>query len=221
MSLFEIKDLIREAELQSKRVPGSVNLIAVSKKQPHSRILKVLDCGHRVFGENRVQEAAAKWPIWKEKYRDVCLHLLGPLQTNKVKDAINIFDCVHSLDREKLAKVFAENIYKIGKSPEFFIQVNTGAESQKSGVLPSEIDSFIETCTKFYELPIIGLMCLPPVYEEAALHFKLLKKMADRNGLKRLSMGMSADFQSAIALGATDIRVGSAIFGDREPETSL
>ncbi|MEE2773714.1 MAG: YggS family pyridoxal phosphate-dependent enzyme [Pseudomonadota bacterium] len=218
MGLFEVKERISQAELESRRVPGSVNLIAVSKKQSHSRVLEVLDMGHRVFGENRVQEASEKWPLWREKYSDVTLHLLGPLQSNKVKDAIRLFDVVHTLDREKLAKLFAENMEKTGKRLELFIQVNTGSEPQKSGVLASEIDAFIHTCSRVYELPIVGLMCLPPINEEASLHFALLKKIAERNGLSRLSMGMSSDYQSAIALGATDIRVGSAIFGARESQ---
>jgi len=174
----------------------------------------VLQQGHRIFGENKVQAAAAKWPAFKEEFDGVKLHLIGPLQTNKVKQAIGLFDAIQTLDREKLARKIASEIQAQGKSPELFVQVNTGTEPQKSGVLPEDSDSFIATCRDM-DLTISGLMVIPPVDEEAALHFALLKKIAERNGIDGLSMGMSADFEKAIAFGATHIRVGSAIFGDR------
>ena len=215
MSIKNIRNQIRLAELDSSRVEGSVNLIAVSKLQPLARIEKVLLAGHRVFGENRVQEAYQKWPSLKETYPNVSLHLLGPLQTNKVKESLKLFDVVHSLDREKLARVFSENIQQLGQSPDFFIQVNTGEEEQKSGIPPNMVDKFVSDCRETYKLPIVGLMCIPPINEEPALHFALLKKIAERNGLKRLSMGMSSDFVSAITFGSTDVRIGSALFGKR------
>ena len=215
MSLDDIKDQIKKAELMNNRPIGSVNLIAISKVQPIERVENVLRKGHRSFGENRVQEAYKKWPAWKEEFSKVVLHLLGPLQTNKVKEVLALFDVVHSLDREKLARVFSENIQKQGFSPEFFIQVNTGEEDQKAGISPNMADEFINQCKKVYGLPIVGLMCIPPINEEPALHFALLKKIAERNGLKRLSMGMSSDFLSAITFGSTDVRIGSAIFGKR------
>ena len=215
MGLLGVRNRITDAEKTNNRVLGSVNLIAVSKLQPIDRIEKVLNIGHRTFGENRVQEAYQKWPKWKVKFDNVSLHLLGPLQTNKSKDAIKLFDVIHSLDRQRLVKVLANEIQKIGKSPKLFVQVNTGEEKQKTGVIPSEADSFIRMCIDEYELEVVGLMCIPPIDEEPALHFALLKKIAERNGLKRLSMGMSSDFEVAIALGATDIRIGAAIFGER------
>ena len=216
MAFEKIKEDIRQAEVRSNREPHSVNLIAVSKVQARERVEKVLLKGHRVFGENRVQEAKERWSYLRRDYTDVCLHLLGPLQTNKVKEAMEIFQVFHTLDREKLAKVLADNIQRKGKSPDVFIQVNTGEESQKSGVFPSDADKFIDTCRSTYDLPIVGLMCIPPIDEEPSVHFSLLKKLAERNGLSRLSMGMSSDFETAIAFGATDIRVGSAIFGNRQ-----
>ena len=218
MGLKKIKEQINRAEIESGRHTGSVNLIAVSKVQPLDKVENILTMGHRVFGENRVQEAYQKWPLWKEKFSNIALHLLGPLQTNKVKEALGLFDVIHSLDREKLARIFSEEIQKKGFSPEFFIQVNTGEEEQKAGVSPAVVDDFIKLCKERYDLPVVGLMCIPPIDEEPALHFALLKKIADTNGLKRLSMGMSSDFESAIAIGATDVRVGSALFGEREPQ---
>ena len=215
MGLEEIKNQIKRAEMQSGRQIGSVNLIAVSKLQPLQKVENTLIEGHRVFGENRVQEAYQKWPSLKKKFSNVYLNLLGPLQTNKVKDALGLFDVIHSLDREKLARKFSEEIQKLGYSPKFFIQVNTGEEEQKAGIPPAEVDNFVKLCREQYELPVIGLMCIPPIDEEPSLHFTLLKKIAYRNGLNRLSMGMSSDFHSAIVLGATDVRIGSAIFGDR------
>lgn len=214
MSLQEITDRIAEAESKAGRDAGSVKLIAVSKVQPNDRVEAVLAQGHRCFGENRVQEAAGKWPEFMERYTDVDLHLIGPLQTNKARQAIELCNAIHSLDRPKLAKTIARLAQEIGSCPDLFIQVNTGEEAQKAGILPSEADEFVAEC-KGMDLPVRGLMCIPPVDEEPSLHFALLAKIANRNGLSGLSMGMSSDFESAIALGATHVRVGSAIFGER------
>lgn len=214
MALQDIQDRIQKAESLADRPVGSVSLVAVSKMQPNERVESVLNDGWRVFGENRVQEAAEKWPDFKERYKDVELHLLGPLQTNKARQAIELFDVIHSIDRPKIAKTIARLSDEIGKCPDLFLQVNTGEEPQKAGVLPSEIDSFVQECRDL-GLPVIGLMCIPPVDEEASLHFALLAKLAKRNGLAGLSMGMSGDFEKAVAQGATHVRVGSAIFGDR------
>ena len=214
MSLQDITDRIAKAESASGRAEGSVRLIAVSKVQPNDRVEAVLQQGHRCFGENRVQEAAGKWPAFRENYPDVDLHLIGPLQTNKARQAIELCDAIHSVDRPKLAKTLARLAQEMGKCPDLFIQVNTGEEDQKAGVLPPDADTFIAEC-RGLDLPIRGLMCIPPVDEEPALHFALLAKIAERNGLDGLSMGMSSDFESAIALGATHVRVGSAIFGAR------
>jgi pyridoxal phosphate enzyme (YggS family) len=216
MSLQEIQTRIATAEQDANRAAGSVKLIAVSKVQPNERVLDVLQQGHRVFGENKVQEAAGKWPDFQEQFQNIELHLIGPLQTNKVKQAVGLFDSIHAVDRPKLATKIANEIQAQGKSPELFIQVNTGEEPQKAGVLPAEADSFIAECIAM-DLTISGLMVIPPANEEPSLHFALLRKIAQRNGLSGLSMGMSSDFDRAIALGATHVRVGSAIFGDRVP----
>ena len=214
MSLSEIKKRIVDAEVKYSRPPHTTSLIAVSKLQPNERVLKVLDAGHLEFGENYVQEAASKWPTWRENYSQLKLHMLGPLQTNKARQAMELFDCIHSLDRPKLARTIARLAQELGKCPGLFIQVNTGAEVQKAGILVNELESFIVDCqTK--DLPIVGLMAIPPVDEEVSLHFALLKKLADNNGLTGLSMGMSDDFEKAISFGATHVRVGSAIFGSR------
>ncbi len=214
MSLEEIKSRIARAEAAAGRPVGSVTLIAVSKKQPGDRVTAVLDQGHRTFGENRVQEAAAKWPAYREHYAGIDLHLVGPLQTNKVRQAFGLVQAIHSLDRPKLAKTIARIAQEEGHCPELFVQINTGEEAQKAGVMPDQADDFIADC-RALDLPVRGLMCLPPVDEEPTLHFALLAKIADRNGLAGLSMGMSGDFERAIAQGATHIRVGSAIFGQR------
>ncbi|MCZ4268661.1 YggS family pyridoxal phosphate-dependent enzyme [Tritonibacter sp. AK171] len=214
MSLSEIKSRIAAAETAAGRAPGSVELIAVSKVQPNERVEAVLEEGHRVFGENRVQEAAGKWPEFREKFSDVDLHLIGPLQTNKARQAMELVNAIHSVDRPKLATTLARLAQELGLCPELFIQVNTGEEEQKAGILPKDSDGFIQEC-RALDLPIKGLMCIPPVDEEPSLHFALLAKIAERNGLSGLSMGMSGDFESAIALGATHVRVGSAIFGER------
>lgn len=214
MSLSEIKSRIAAAESAAGRVPGSVELIAVSKVQPNERVEAVLEEGHRCFGENRVQEAAGKWPQFREKFTGVDLHLIGPLQTNKARQAMELVNAIHSVDRPKLANALARLAQELGHCPDLFIQVNTGEEEQKAGILPQDADGFVAECRKL-DLPIKGLMCIPPVDEEPSLHFALLAKIAERNGLNGLSMGMSGDFESAIALGATHVRVGSAIFGAR------
>ncbi len=215
MSLNEIKSRIQKAEETTGRPVGSTQLIAVSKVQPNERVHAVLQQGHRLFGENKVQEAEGKWPDFKKEFPDTKVHLIGPLQTNKVKNAVALFDAIHAVDRPKLAKKLATEIQSQGKAPDMFIQVNTGEEEQKAGVLPAEADTFIKECFAL-DLPIIGLMVIPPVNEEASLHFALLRKIAERNGLTGLSMGMSGDFERAVALGATHVRVGSAIFGERD-----
>jgi PLP dependent protein len=215
MSLSEIQTQIAVAEKRAGRIADSVQLIAVSKVQPNERVVAVLDQGHRLFGENRVQEAAGKWHDFRATYKDVNVHLIGPLQINKIKQAFDLFDVFHSVDRPKLAKKLADEAQARGICPSLFIQVNTGEEPQKAGVLPADADNFIAECVAM-DLPIQGLMVIPPVEEEASLHFALLRKIAQRNGLSGLSMGMSGDFEKAIAFGATHVRVGSGVFGARE-----
>jgi pyridoxal phosphate enzyme (YggS family) len=214
VGLSEITARIRQAEVAAGRAPGSVTLIAVSKMQPEARVAAVLDAGHRVFGENRVQEAARRWPPFQARYQGISLHLIGPLQTNKARQAMEMFDEIHSVDRPRLAQTLARLAQERGRCPEIFIQVNTGEEPQKAGVAPGDTDAFVADC-RALDLPVVGLMCIPPVEEEPSLHFALLAKLAARNGLPGLSMGMSADFERAIAQGATHVRVGSAIFGAR------
>ncbi|MFV2002371.1 MAG: YggS family pyridoxal phosphate-dependent enzyme [Paracoccaceae bacterium] len=214
MSLKAILSKIGAAERASGRIAGATRLIAVSKMQPAQRIAGVLDQGHRLFGENRVQEAADKWPAWREKYDDVELHMLGPLQTNKTRQAMQLFDAIQSLDRPKLAKTLARLAQELGRCPTLFIQVNTGEEAQKAGVSAAGADEFIARA-RALDLPVAGLMCIPPLDQKPAPHFELLADIAARNGLSELSMGMSADFECAVAHGATCVRVGSAIFGDR------
>ncbi|REC55280.1 YggS family pyridoxal phosphate-dependent enzyme [Rhodosalinus sediminis] len=214
MTLDTIRDRIARAEARAGRAPGSVTLIAVSKQQPEDRVAAVLDAGHRVFGENRVQEAATRWPPFRARYEGIALHLVGPLQTNKARQAMEMVQAIHSLDRPKLATTLARLADELGHCPELFVQVNTGEEPQKAGVLPGDADGFVAECRRL-GLPVRGLMCIPPVDEAPSLHFALLAKIAARNGLDGLSMGMSGDFEEAIALGATHVRVGSAIFGAR------
>ena len=215
MSLPEIISRIATAEKAAGRNIGSTQLLAVSKVQPNERVLNVLGQGHRIFGENKVQESQGKWPMFRESFPDAAVHLIGPLQTNKVKQAVQLFDAIHTLDRLKLANKLAAEIQLQGKSPDIFIQINTGEEEQKAGAIPSNADQFISDCLAL-DLPIKGLMVIPPINEEPSLHFALLRKIALRNDLTGLSMGMSNDFESAIALGATHIRIGSAIFGARD-----
>lgn len=214
MSLATIRDRIALAERSAGRAPGSVHLIAVSKEQPAQRVLPVLRDGHRLFGENRVQEAAGKWPDWRAEFGPLQLHLLGPLQSNKARQAMTLFDAIHSLDRPKLARSLARLAQELGHCPGLFIQVNTGAEPQKAGVLPNQADAFIADA-RALDLPILGLMCIPPADEDPGPHFTHLAQIAERNGLAALSMGMSDDFETAIAHGATHVRVGSALFGSR------
>ncbi len=217
MPLSEIKARVAKACAAAGRAPESVTLIAVSKVQPNARVAAVLDEGHRVFGENRVQEAAGKWPDFRKTYDGIELHLIGPLQTNKARQAMELFQAIHSVDRPKVAQTIARLAQEMGHCPEIFLQINTGEEPQKAGVMPAEADAFVAEA-RALDLPLRGLMCIPPVDEEPSLHFALLAKIAERNGLSGLSMGMSGDFESAIALGATHIRVGSAIFGERAYE---
>ncbi|MDM7968364.1 MAG: YggS family pyridoxal phosphate-dependent enzyme [Paracoccaceae bacterium] len=217
MSLSEIKARVAKACASAGRSVDDVTLIAVSKVQPNERVAAVLDEGHRVFGENRVQEAAGKWPEFRTRYDGIELHLIGPLQTNKARQAMELFQVIHSVDRPKVAQTIARLAQEMGHCPDIFLQINTGEEPQKAGVMPAEADAFVAEA-RALDLPLRGLMCIPPVEEEPSLHFALLAKIAERNGLVGLSMGMSGDFESAIALGATHIRVGSAIFGERAYE---
>ena len=198
-----------------ERSPESVTLIAVSKTMPEEAILPALEAGQRIFGENYVQEAKAKWPALKARFPDAQVHMIGPLQSNKAKDAVDLFDAIHSLDRDSLAKELAREIARSGRAPTLFVQVNTGDEPQKGGVGPAEIDAFLENCRVHHGLVIAGLMCIPPAQEPPSPHFALLAKIAARHKLAGLSMGMSADYEAAIQLGATHVRVGSAIFGAR------
>jgi len=211
---------IDAAQRASGRAVGGVSLVAVSKNHDESRIRPVLAAGHRLFGENRVQEAEQKWPVLRADYSDVCLHLIGPLQTNKVKVAVALFDVIETIDREKLARAVARECNRTGKSLPVFLQINTGEEPQKAGVLPVQADPFIRLCQDELGMDVRGLMCIPPQDEEPALHFALLAKIAARNGLEGLSMGMSGDFETAIAFGASHVRVGTAIFGERAQPTA-
>ncbi len=196
---------------------SDVTLVAVSKTFPADVIEPVIAAGQRVFGENRVQEAKSKWPTLLAKHPGLTLHLIGPLQSNKAKEAVALFDAIHSVDRPSLCEALAKEIAKQGRQPLLFVEINTGAEAQKAGVLPPDADAFLTACREKYGLTISGLMCIPPLEEAPGPHFALTAKIARRNGLKLLSMGMSADFATAIQLGATHVRVGSAIFGDRPP----
>ena len=216
MGLNDITTRIAKAEKDAGRAPGSVTLIAVSKVQPDARVRAVLEEGHQCFGENKVQEAQGKWPVFAEDFEGLDLHLIGPLQSNKTRPAMELFNAIHAVDRPKLAKSIARIAQEIGRCPDLFIQINTGEEDQKAGVLPADADAFVAEC-RGLDLPVKGVMCIPPVEEEPSLHFALLAKIAARNGLAGLSMGMSSDFERAIALGATHVRVGSAIFGERVP----
>ena len=214
MTLSQVIKLSNQSERLANRKVNSVKLIAVSKVQPNEKVEAVLKEGHRCFGENRVQEALNKWPSFKENYENVELHLIGPLQTNKARQAFELFDVIQTLDRPKLAILLANLTQERGFCPSLFIQVNTGEEPQKTGVLPKDLDIFIKDCQSM-DLRIDGLMCIPPLNEEPALHFSLLRKMQERNNIRFLSMGMSSDYESAIMFGATHVRIGSAIFGER------
>lgn len=210
----DVVNRIARAAQDCGRDPSTVTLVAVSKQQPWEAIAPVLAAGQRVFGENRVQEAQQRW---RDRTESLTLHLIGPLQTNKAKEAIGFFDVIETLDRERLARALAEEIQKQGRRPRLYIQVNTGEEPQKSGVVPGEADAFIAACRRSYDLQPEGLMCIPPLGEPPGPHFALLAKIAARNGLEKLSMGMSDDFETAIRFGATSVRVGSAVFGARTP----
>jgi pyridoxal phosphate enzyme (YggS family) len=213
--LSQVRKRISDAARASGRPESDITLIAVSKTFGPDHIRPVLEAGQGVFGENRVQEAKGKWPMLRASYPNTQLHLIGPLQTNKAAEAVSLFDVIHTVDRPKLATVLAAEMKKQNRSPGLFIQVNTGEEPQKAGVMPSEADAFVRFCKGELALRITGLMCLPPIDEEPAMHFALLAKIATRNDLSRLSMGMSADLEKAIEFGATHVRVGSAIFGER------
>jgi len=213
--LAEVRSHIAAAAQAVGRDPASVTLVAVSKMHGADSVRTVLVAGQRVFAENRVQEAQEKYPALKTEYSDLELHLIGPLQTNKARDAVELFDVIQSVDRDRMAAALAKEMDRLGRRPACYIQVNTGEEPQKAGIAPGEVDAFVAACRNTYTLPIVGLMCIPPVDEEPALHFALLAKIAARNGLGNLSMGMSADYETAVRLGATHVRVGSAIFGAR------
>ena len=218
-SLARVRGEIAAACTDAKRDPASVTLIAVSKTYGAEAIEPVIAAGQRVFGENRVQEAKAKWPLLRAAHPGIALHLIGPLQSNKAKEAVALFDAIHSVDRPSIAEALAKEIAKQNRHPTLFVEVNTGEEPQKAGVLPHEADAFIKTCRETHGLTIAGLMCIPPFEEAPAPHFALAAKIAARNGLSLLSMGMSADFATAIAFGATHVRVGTAIFGGRQKKS--
>lgn len=218
--LDAVRAEIARACRDAGRDAASVTLVAVSKTFSAEAIEPVIAAGQRVFGENRVQEAKAKWPALRDKHPGLELHLIGPLQSNKAKEAVALFDAIHSVDRISLCEALAKEIAKQGRSPLLFAQINTGAEPQKAGVLPEEADAFLKDCREKYGLPVAGVMCIPPVDEAPGPHFALTVQIARRNGLRLLSMGMSADFATAIAMGATHVRVGSAIFGRRPPLSS-
>ncbi|MFA7429291.1 MAG: YggS family pyridoxal phosphate-dependent enzyme [Rhodospirillaceae bacterium] len=212
----DVKASIARAEGDASRPAGAVTLVAVSKTHDAERLRPVLAAGHRVFGENRVQEAEGKWPALRADFTGIELHLIGPLQSNKAREAVALFDVIESVDRPKIAEALAREMDLQGRRPACLVQVNTGEEDQKAGILPRDADAFIARCRDDWRLPVIGLMCIPPVDEEPALHFALLREIARRNGLSVLSMGMSGDYQTAITLGATHVRVGTAIFGTRD-----
>jgi hypothetical protein len=216
-NLASVLERIAAARSKAVAPADKTHLVAVAKTHGADRIVPVLEAGHRVFGENRVQEAKAKWPPLREGFPDIELHLVGPLQTNKVRDALELFDVIETLDRPRLAEALKAEIDKRGpgRVKQLFVEVNTGEEPQKAGVAPKDVAGFVAECRDGLKLPVVGLMCIPPVDEEPALHFALLKKLAAESGLTFLSMGMSADFETAIRFGATHVRVGTAIFGER------
>ena len=218
--LLRVREEIEAAARGAGRDPASVRLLAVSKTFDTAAVEPVVAAGHRLFGENRVQEAQGKWPALKDRWPDIDLHLIGPLQSNKAKQAIALFDCIHTVDRTSLCVALAREIGRQGRHPRLLVEVNTGAEAQKAGVLPEETDAFLRACRETYGLTISGLMCIPPFEEPPAPHFALLRKIGERNGLAELSMGMSADYTTAVQFGATFVRVGSAIFGERSPSAA-
>lgn len=215
--LEEVRRTIAAVAVDSGRAADAVTLVAVSKTHDADTVAEALSAGQRVFGENRVQEAKTKWPGLRERFPGVELHLIGPLQTNKVKDALALFDVIETVDRPNLAEALAAEMAKSGRRPRCLIEVNTGEEPQKAGIAPADVDAFVALCRDQLGLPVTGLMCIPPVDEEPAMHFALLAKLAKRNGLAEVSMGMSGDYESAIRFGATSVRVGTAIFGSRPP----
>lgn len=217
-NLVVVRERIAAAAAAANRDPATVSLVAVSKTHDGSRITPALAAGHTVFGENRVQEAQQKWPPLRGQFPNATLHLIGPLQSNKVRDAVALFDVIETVDRAKLARAIAEESRRTGRRIACFVQVNTGEEAQKAGVAPLEAPAFIDRCRDTFGLTVIGLMCIPPIDEEPSPHFALLADIAARQGLSRLSMGMSADYETAIRFGATDVRVGTAIFGPRAPK---
>jgi len=213
--LAEVRLRIAAAARAAGRDPASVTLVAVSKTHDASRVRELLEAGQRVFGENRVQEAEGKFPALKAEHADLQLHLIGPLQTNKARDAVALFDVIESVDRERLATTLAKEMDRAGRRLDCYVQVNTGEEPQKAGVLPRDVDAFVASCRDIHKLPVVGLMCIPPVDQDPAAHFDMLAKMAARNGLAKVSMGMSADYETAVRCGATHVRVGTALFGSR------
>lgn len=213
--LNAVKAEIAKAEKGAAREPGSATLVAVSKTFEADEIRPALETGQRVFGENKVQEAKGKWPGLREAFPGIELHLIGPLQSNKAADAVALFDVIETIDREKIARAIAEEMAKQGRRPQLYVQVNTGLEPQKAGIAPDDTVAFVNLCRDELSLPVVGLMCIPPAEENPGPHFALLAKLADRCGLSKLSMGMSSDYQTAIEFGATSVRVGSAIFGNR------
>lgn len=215
-NLNSVKAKIAEAEKEAGRAQGTVTLVAVSKTFDADAIRPVLDAGHRIFGENRVQEAQSKWPQLRETYAGIELHLIGPLQSNKAADAVALFDVIETIDRERIAAAIAKEIKKQNRAPKLYVQVNTGLEPQKAGITPQEAAAFIEHCRNHHGLQIEGLMCIPPADENPGPHFALLEKLAREAGVEKLSMGMSGDFETAIGFGATSVRVGSSIFGGRD-----
>jgi len=217
-NLEEVQGLIASSAVAAGRDPAKVTLVAVSKIHTQFAVREALAAGHRAFGENRVQETAEKYPDLRAAYPDLRLHLIGPLQTNKVRDAVQLFDVIETLDRPRLVAALAKEAAHVGRDIEVMVQVNTGEEPQKAGILPADADDFIESSLATAGLAVRGLMCIPPMEEEPAMHFALLAEMAKRHGLEQLSMGMSADFEIAIRLGATHVRVGTAIFGHRPPQ---
>ncbi len=214
-NLDQVKQSIQQAAQDADRPADEIELVAVSKVHVAETIRPALEAGHRVFGENRVQEAQGKWPTLKDEFSGVCLHLIGGLQTNKVKEAVALFDVIETVDRPKLARALAKEMEKQGKQVGVYLQINTGEEDQKGGCLPVDADEFIKLCCDELKLPVLGLMCIPPAEEESSVHFAFLRKLAQRHGLEKLSMGMSGDYETAIRFGATSVRVGTAIFGER------
>jgi pyridoxal phosphate enzyme (YggS family) len=215
-NLARVAEKISMAAQKYDRKPADVSLVAVSKTHDAARIRPFLDLGHRCFGENRVQEAMGKWPELRQEFGDIELHLIGPLQTNKVREAVANFDVIETVDRPKLAGKLAEEMSAQARRLPIYVQVNTGLETQKGGVAPAEADEFIEACRSEYGLSVVGLMCIPPQSEEPSLHYMLLAQIAERNGLAGLSMGMSGDYETAIQFGATSVRVGTVLFGARQ-----